>query len=172
MTLIILVKEVDGMRKFIICLLSLLLLAGCGTKKTENKTKTTTKTVDPIKLSDLYGKRYVQDTIVYANKSQYASKQSAYDSELTYMLKKNSIVFETDLTYSDVSYKSAKITENDKKIIKDIAKKYTVETDDSALGMTIMLSKTRFYIANNTLNQKGYTYVAKLKQAATVTTTK
>ena len=154
------------MKKFIICLLSLLMLAGCGQKKTVKKTKK----VDPIELSELYDVRYVQDKIVYVNKSQYADKKSAYDKDVVYMLKKSSIIFETDLTYNNVSYKSAKITNQDKKIIPDISKKYIVETKNSPLGMTIMLSKTKFYIANNTLDQKDYTYVAMLKKAKTVTT--
>lgn len=144
------------MKKLIIGLLSVGLLAGCAHQKPA-------KPVDPIALEDLYDKSYQQDKIVYVDPAQYKDKKAALDKHVTYMLKRHSIVFESDLKYDNVSYHSAKITEKDRSIIPDLSKKYIVKTKNSVLGMTILLSKTKFYMANNTLDQKGYTYVAELK---------
>lgn len=149
------------MKKILILILSVFLLAGCGSSK---KTTKKTKTESSLKLSDVYNKRYMQDEILYVNKDQYSDKKSAYDPELVYVISPKSIIFETNLKYSSVTYKSAKLTDSDKEMIGDVKQKYTVYTKGSALGMTILLGSKKLYIANNTLDQKGYTYVASLKE--------
>lgn len=151
----------DYMKKIIILCLSLFLLMGCSTsqKTTEKK-----KTVTGLKLSDIYNKRYMQNKILYVNKDQYSDKSAAYDAELVYVIKKTSIIFETNLKYSSVTYKKVSISDTDRDIIAGVKKKYSVFTKGAALGMTIFLSDKSVYIANNTLDQKGYTYVASLKE--------
>lgn len=152
------------MKKILILLLCLV-LAGCSGGQTTKKKKSTTTTVEPAKpvtIGDVYNKTYVQKKIIYANKNQYEKKKDALNKKLTYVIKKSSIVFETNLKYDKVTYEKASITSFDQKKIKHLSRKYIVKTDGKTLGITLFFAKSKFYIANNTLDQNGYTYIALL----------